>query len=1152
MNQNQPDQPTDATGEAFPTPERADGSREPRDGSERPGDFVGPYKLMSVLGEGGFGTVWLAERREPMVQRVAIKIIKPGMDSKSVIARFEQERQALAVMDHPNVARVFDGGVTERGRPYFVMEHVQGEPITTFCDRHTYTIRQRLELFIPVCEAVQHAHMKGIIHRDIKPSNVLVSIKDGNAIVKVIDFGIAKAISHTMTDKTIFTETGQLIGTPEYMSPEQAEMGAVDIDTRTDVYSLGVVLYELLVGALPFDAKELRARGYAEIQRVIREVEPPTPSKRLTTIDDKSGAEIARKRQEERHALTRLLRSELEWIPLKAMRKDRRERYRGPDDLADDVRAFLEGRALAAGPVSAGYRLRKYVKRHRGSVVAASAVAIALVLGIGVATWGLLRANEKATEATQAATRERAALAKETEARKEAEAATEAERKARETIEYNSYVANVQMAGEALENRQWDRLRERLDACPEHLRGWEWGWLRSNIDRSLLRVVGGTKFLTGAVLNADGKTLLTASGDGSLRIWDTATGLELRGMQGPENGCSAVDYSADGTRVAAAWQGDPVVRIFRAEDWKEMLQLQGHTDVVIDIQFSGDCHRIITSSADHTTRVWDATTGDSIGVLSGHSDVVTSGAFSPDGEQILTASFDKTVRLWDAGSGQYLRTFERHAEEVTCVAFSADRSRVASASERSLCVWNATSGELVSDISFPGGLWAVVFGQQSNHVLATFRDGTIRRLDADSGELLDTWADDEHKVSRIARSGDGSLFATACDYATARVWDANMSLEPARSPARGIISSCALSPDSAYAAFAYTGGLTRVVDCISGRVLAAWDGPDRAYSAVVFDETGEIVMSENGRGGLTSWSVLSLESVRSTANTTPKRTIASAICRARDLVALAETVDKVAVRSISTGKIVATLEGHLQPVMSVAFSPDGRRIATGSMDTTARLWNASSGEVTAILDVHRRIIERLAFSPNGEWLVTSTPNRTVIWSVSTGELMRELTSHSGQVFDASFSHDGARVVTASEDGTARVWDAATGVMLVELRAGDSAVSIARFSSDDTQIVTVSEDGTFRVWDSVPYRERYPKIKESREADARMRPLVEARIAAGESAKDVRVSMLNDPSLTERERAAVMWITTEYMEREREQVEGAEDGEMIPPGDGSGG
>jgi eukaryotic-like serine/threonine-protein kinase len=380
-------------------------SKDRRAVGERPGDTIGDYTLLAVLGEGGFGMVWLAERREPVVQRVALKVIKPGMDTRSVIARFEQERQALAVMNHPNVAKVFDAGATSAGRPFFVMEYVPGESITSFADRHKLPIRDRLALMLPVCEAVQHAHMKGIIHRDLKPSNILVSIPDGRiddaarrAVPKVIDFGVAKAIDHTLTDKTLFTELGHIVGTPEYMSPEQADSRNHDIDTRTDVYALGCVLYELLTGALPFDPRSLRSAGYAEIQRIIRNVDPPNPSTRLSGLGELA-TEIAERRGAKLDQLESMLRSELEWIPLKAMRKNRAERYTTPSELADDIRNYLESRPLIAAPESRAYRARKFIAKHRGAMITSGVVAASLIAATVVSTISLIRERAARHEA---------------------------------------------------------------------------------------------------------------------------------------------------------------------------------------------------------------------------------------------------------------------------------------------------------------------------------------------------------------------------------------------------------------------------------------------------------------------------------------------------------------------------------------------------------------------------------------------------------------------------------------------------------------------------------------------------------------------------------------------------------------------------------
>jgi serine/threonine protein kinase/Tfp pilus assembly protein PilF len=365
-------------------------------------EVIGNYRIIQKLGEGGMGEVYEAEQAAPVRRRVALKIIKWGMDTDQVVARFESERQALALMDHPHIAKVFDAGATERGRPFFVMECVKGVPITDYCDTNRLNNRQRLELFIQVCEGIQHAHQKGIIHRDIKASNVLVTIQDSRPVPKIIDFGVAKAISQRLTERTMFTELGELIGTPEYMSPEQAEMTGLDIDTRTDVYSLGVLLYELLVGVLPFESEELRSSGFDEIRRKIREQEPPKPSTRLTTPGFDTDHAM-KSRQTDLSALTKQLKGELDWITMKAMAKDRTQRYASASELAADVMRYLKYEPVTAGPPSAMYRLRKYVRRHKVGVVTASLVVLAMVVGITGTTVGLLKAVKAERKAREEA-----------------------------------------------------------------------------------------------------------------------------------------------------------------------------------------------------------------------------------------------------------------------------------------------------------------------------------------------------------------------------------------------------------------------------------------------------------------------------------------------------------------------------------------------------------------------------------------------------------------------------------------------------------------------------------------------------------------------------------------------------------------------------
>jgi serine/threonine protein kinase len=366
---------------------------DPPSSAERPGTVIGPYKLLEQIGEGGMGLVFMAEQTQPVRRKVALKVLKPGMETRQVIARFEAERQALALMDHPHIAKVFDAGVTASGRPYFVMELVRGVPITEYSDQRRLATRQRLELFIAVCQAVQHAHQKGIIHRDLKPSNVLVTQHDTVAVPKIIDFGIAKATAQPLTERTLFTQFAQMIGTPLYMSPEQAEMSGLDVDTRSDVYSLGVLLYELLTGTTPFENDTLQKVGLDEMRRMIREDEPPTPSRRLGTLSAQVSSTVSERRGVDVRRLGQVLRGELDWIVMKALEKDRNRRYESASALAADVQRYLNDDAVEACPPSAGYRLRKYVRRHRRMLVTAGLIAAALVAATAVSAWEAAQAR---------------------------------------------------------------------------------------------------------------------------------------------------------------------------------------------------------------------------------------------------------------------------------------------------------------------------------------------------------------------------------------------------------------------------------------------------------------------------------------------------------------------------------------------------------------------------------------------------------------------------------------------------------------------------------------------------------------------------------------------------------------------------------------
>jgi WD40 repeat protein len=1027
-------------------------------GDDRPGTVLGRYKLLEAIGEGGFGIVFLAEQQEPVHRKVAVKVLKPGMDSRQVIARFEAERQALALMDHPNIARVLDAGATESGRPYFVMELVCGVPITDYCDQKRLPVRERLALFVSVCRAVQHAHQKGIIHRDLKPPNVLVTLHDDVPVAKVIDFGIAKALGQQLTDKTLFTGFAQMVGTPLYMAPEQAEMSGVDVDTGADIYSLGVLLYELLTGTTPVDRERLREVSYDELRRLIREEEPLRPSTRLSTLGPAATA-VSAQRQIDPKRLSQLVRGELDWIAMKALEKDRGRRYETASALAADVQRYLHDEPVHACPPSAWYRLGKLARRHKAALGLATAAGLLLLLAVaflGISNRVIAQEEKETREALSA---EREALARERQA---------------------GYFHRIALAQRCWLANDVLRAEQFLDECPGDVRHWEWHYLKRLCHAELLTFRGHRGRVNGAVFSPDGKRLASAGDDGGVKVWDATTGrglLTLRGRHG-------VTFSPDGKRLALT--DGPAVRVCDATTGEEVLTLRGHTDRVSSVDYSPDGKRLASASRDGTVKVWDAATGREVLTVGGPIRDVLGVAFSPDGKRLASGGDDGAVLVWDAATGQGLLTLGGHSQAVDSVAFSPDGKRLASADrDRTVKLWDAGTGREILTLwgrdwnrfYLPAGIRSVDFSPDGKRLAVAGWDRAVRVWDAATGQELFAFRGHTGVVRSVAFSPDGTRLASTGEDQTVKVWDATTGQEARSFPgdARGV-NSVAFSPDGEWVAAAGVRGL-RLRNLTTGREVIPPRPDNRRLHSLTFSADGTRLAGVTDQGGVTVWAAATGRAVHHLAgNLQDIRGAAFSPDWGR--LALADG-GAVRVCDPTTGRETATLRGNVPGgIYTVAFAPGGKRLALVDDDAgPVELWDVATGQQLLTLAGHTGQVFSLAFSPDGRRLASADPEGVRIWDTTTGNAL--LTLHGPtrigravllECHGVAFSPDGKRLASASEEGIT-VWNATTGEELLTLSGHVRDVKSLTFSADGRRLLSAGEDGAVKVWDATPLGEK---------------------------------------------------------------------------------
>jgi WD40 repeat protein/TPR repeat protein len=919
---------------------------------------------------------------------------------------------------------------------------VPGLPITEYCDQHKLRIRERVELFIQVCDGVQHAHQKAIIHRDLKPANILVIEVDRKPVPRIIDFGLAKAATPRLAEHTMYTRFGQLLGTPGYMSPEQVLSDRQDIDTRSDVYSLGVILYVLLIGMQPFELKRQQQPSLEEWLRQLREDDPRLPSSKVSA-DRETSSLTASERSTEPKQLMSLLRGDLDWIAMKALERDRERRYGTPAEFAADLRRYLSDEPVAARPASSAYQIGKFIRRHR---LAAGVTAIVTVLAVAASGAGLLavrRQHEAEYQAAQALQAQSRLL-------------TQA---AAQHLKDWDVVGAQGIILEVLTNPAFAPVH-----TPAAISVFQ------NIraaDRQLAVLSGHGDRVGAAVYSPDGTRIATASTDKTVRIWDARTGAQLAAISGHQSNIFSVGYSRDGSRIVTA-SSDKTARIWDARSGTQLAVFSGNSFRPVFAAFSPDGERIVAASMDKTARIWDARTGDELLRLAGHGEALQTAVYSPDGTRIVTASRDKTARIWDARTGVPLAVLYGHAGMILSARYSPDGAQIVTASaDKTARIWDShSSAQLLLLSGHADRVYSATYSRDGTRVVTASDDKTARIWDSRNGALLGVLSGHGGFVRSADYSPDGAHIVTASDDNTARIW--NASGDTQRAVLKGHSDGVAFanySPDSTHVVTASLDKTIRIWEAGSAAPLAVFPGSGEFILAASYSPDGSRIATAGSDNAARIWDARTGAPlavlvghdgpVESTAYSPDGRQLATA--------SLDQTARLWDARS---GAQLAVLSGHGGRVLSAAYSPDGRQLVTASFDKTARVWDATTGAQLLVLSGHNQVVSAAAYSPDGRHVVTGSFDATArIWDARTGEQILVLSGHAGPLQSAGYSPDGMNIITASSDKTARIWDARTGEQLIVLSGHDDSVQSAAYSPDGAQIVTASLDKTARIWDA---------------------------------------------------------------------------------------